>query len=191
MEAPDVPRRACSALDLEALPAPARRRRRRRAAARCSRRRPSRASAGSTGSTTTWCAPTRSTCPGIGARRRARQGHGPRAGAVGRRQRPLLLPRSVPRRDARGRRGGAQRRVRRRACRSARPTASTSATRSGRRSCGSSREAVEGIGDACRALDVPITGGNVSLYNETDGRAIYPDAGHRRRRPARARRSRA
>jgi phosphoribosylformylglycinamidine synthase subunit PurL len=35
-------------------------------------------------------------------------------------------------------------------------------------------KAVEGIGDACRALDVPITGGNVSLYNETDGRAIYP-----------------
>ncbi len=34
--------------------------------------------------------------------------------------------------------------------------------------------AVQGIGDACRALDVPITGGNVSLYNETDGRAIYP-----------------
>src|SRR5262249_3882669 len=35
-------------------------------------------------------------------------------------------------------------------------------------------KAVEGIGDACRALDVPITGGNVSLYNETDGKAIYP-----------------
>ena len=34
--------------------------------------------------------------------------------------------------------------------------------------------AVAGIGDACRALDVPITGGNVSLYNETDGRAILP-----------------
>jgi phosphoribosylformylglycinamidine synthase len=34
--------------------------------------------------------------------------------------------------------------------------------------------AVEGIGAACRALDVPITGGNVSLYNETDGKAIYP-----------------
>ena len=33
---------------------------------------------------------------------------------------------------------------------------------------------IEGIGAACRALDVPITGGNVSLYNETDGRAIYP-----------------
>jgi phosphoribosylformylglycinamidine synthase len=35
-------------------------------------------------------------------------------------------------------------------------------------------KAVEGIGTACRALDVPITGGNVSLYNETDGSAIYP-----------------
>jgi phosphoribosylformylglycinamidine synthase II len=34
--------------------------------------------------------------------------------------------------------------------------------------------AVEGITAACRALDIPITGGNVSLYNETDGRAIYP-----------------
>jgi phosphoribosylformylglycinamidine synthase subunit PurL len=35
-------------------------------------------------------------------------------------------------------------------------------------------EAVEGIAAACRALDVPITGGNVSLYNETNGEAIYP-----------------
>jgi phosphoribosylformylglycinamidine synthase len=35
-------------------------------------------------------------------------------------------------------------------------------------------EAVAGIGDACRALRIPITGGNVSLYNETDGRAILP-----------------
>ena len=35
-------------------------------------------------------------------------------------------------------------------------------------------QAVEGIGAACRALGVPITGGNVSLYNETDGNAIYP-----------------
>ncbi len=34
--------------------------------------------------------------------------------------------------------------------------------------------AVRGIGEACRALGVPITGGNVSLYNETDGRAIHP-----------------
>ncbi|MCA1649359.1 MAG: hypothetical protein LC753_03475 [Acidobacteria bacterium] len=35
-------------------------------------------------------------------------------------------------------------------------------------------EVVEGLAEACRALDIPITGGNVSLYNETDGRPIYP-----------------
>ena len=35
-------------------------------------------------------------------------------------------------------------------------------------------EAVKGMGAACRALDLPITGGNVSLYNETDGRAVLP-----------------
>ncbi|HKE87638.1 MAG TPA: phosphoribosylformylglycinamidine synthase subunit PurL [Vicinamibacterales bacterium] len=34
--------------------------------------------------------------------------------------------------------------------------------------------AVEGMGEACRALNIPITGGNVSLYNETDGRGILP-----------------
>jgi phosphoribosylformylglycinamidine synthase len=35
-------------------------------------------------------------------------------------------------------------------------------------------ECIEGIAEACRALDTPITGGNVSLYNETDGKPIYP-----------------
>jgi phosphoribosylformylglycinamidine synthase len=35
-------------------------------------------------------------------------------------------------------------------------------------------EAVEGLAEACRTLEIPITGGNVSLYNETDGSAIYP-----------------
>ena len=35
-------------------------------------------------------------------------------------------------------------------------------------------EAVRGIGDACRALDFPIVSGNVSLYNETNGRGILP-----------------
>jgi phosphoribosylformylglycinamidine synthase len=34
--------------------------------------------------------------------------------------------------------------------------------------------AIRGIADACRAFEVPITGGNVSLYNETDGQAIHP-----------------
>jgi len=35
-------------------------------------------------------------------------------------------------------------------------------------------EAIEGIAEACGSLKVPITGGNVSLYNETNGEAIYP-----------------
>lgn len=34
--------------------------------------------------------------------------------------------------------------------------------------------AVEGIADACRAFDIPIVSGNVSLYNETNGLSIYP-----------------
>jgi len=34
--------------------------------------------------------------------------------------------------------------------------------------------AVAGLGDACRALGVPVVGGNVSLYNEAGGGPIYP-----------------
>src|SRR6202049_3400111 len=33
---------------------------------------------------------------------------------------------------------------------------------------------IRGIGEAARALDFPIVSGNVSLYNETNGRAILP-----------------
>ncbi len=36
------------------------------------------------------------------------------------------------------------------------------------------KEAVEGIGEACCALGIPVVGGNVSFYNETVGRAILP-----------------
>ena len=35
-------------------------------------------------------------------------------------------------------------------------------------------EAVEGIAEACTFFEAPITGGNVSLYNETLGEGIYP-----------------
>jgi phosphoribosylformylglycinamidine synthase len=35
-------------------------------------------------------------------------------------------------------------------------------------------EAIEGIAEACRFFETPITGGNVSLYNETLGEGIYP-----------------
>jgi phosphoribosylformylglycinamidine synthase II len=36
------------------------------------------------------------------------------------------------------------------------------------------KEAVGGMGDACRALDTPVTGGNVSFYNETPVSAVFP-----------------
>jgi len=35
-------------------------------------------------------------------------------------------------------------------------------------------QAIDGIGEACTALATPITGGNVSFYNETLGKSIYP-----------------
>src|SRR5690606_33045729 len=35
-------------------------------------------------------------------------------------------------------------------------------------------EAIRGIGEACRVLETPVTGGNVSLYNENPRGAIYP-----------------
>ena len=58
-------------------------------------------------------------------------------------------------------------------------------------------EAIDGIAEACRALELPVVGGNVSFYNETSGQAILPtpiigvvglleDAGHWRRSGSRA-----
>ena len=35
-------------------------------------------------------------------------------------------------------------------------------------------EVIRGIGDACKELETPVTGGNVSFYNESNGSAIYP-----------------
>jgi phosphoribosylformylglycinamidine synthase subunit PurL len=35
-------------------------------------------------------------------------------------------------------------------------------------------ESIEGMGQACEALSLPIVSGNVSLYNDTDGRSIHP-----------------
>ena len=37
-------------------------------------------------------------------------------------------------------------------------------------------ESVRGIADACRALETPVTGGNVSFYNESGDSAIWPTA---------------
>jgi phosphoribosylformylglycinamidine synthase len=36
------------------------------------------------------------------------------------------------------------------------------------------KEAVEGMGEACRFFDTPVTGGNVSFYNESPNTAVYP-----------------
>lgn len=36
------------------------------------------------------------------------------------------------------------------------------------------KEAIRGIGDACRTLNTPVTGGNVSFYNESPDFAVYP-----------------
>jgi phosphoribosylformylglycinamidine synthase len=36
------------------------------------------------------------------------------------------------------------------------------------------REAIKGMGEACTALSTPVTGGNVSLYNESPLGAVYP-----------------
>jgi phosphoribosylformylglycinamidine synthase subunit PurL len=36
------------------------------------------------------------------------------------------------------------------------------------------KQACLGVADACRALGTPVTGGNVSLYNETSGEAVLP-----------------
>ncbi|HVT04134.1 MAG TPA: phosphoribosylformylglycinamidine synthase subunit PurL [Thermoanaerobaculia bacterium] len=35
-------------------------------------------------------------------------------------------------------------------------------------------ECIRGISDACRELNTPVVSGNVSFYNETEGKAIYP-----------------
>jgi len=36
------------------------------------------------------------------------------------------------------------------------------------------KEVVEGLSEACRAFDIPVTGGNVSFYNDTEGVSIHP-----------------
>jgi phosphoribosylformylglycinamidine synthase len=36
------------------------------------------------------------------------------------------------------------------------------------------KEAIAGMGESCRALDTPVTGGNVSFYNESETYRVYP-----------------
>ena len=112
--------------------------------------------------------------PGHGRRRRARQGHDAGAGAVGR------LQRAGSSTSIRSR-ARSWRWPRRRATSpapAAQPIGATNCLNFGNPErpeiMWQFARAVEGMGAACRALDIPITGGNVSLYNETDGRAVLP-----------------
>lgn len=64
------------------------------------------------------------------------------------------------------------------ACTGARPLAATDCLNFANPEKGSTgwrlAETIAGIGEACRALGVPIVSGNVSLYNESPERIIYP-----------------
>ncbi|HTO87468.1 MAG TPA: phosphoribosylformylglycinamidine synthase subunit PurL [Thermoanaerobaculia bacterium] len=64
------------------------------------------------------------------------------------------------------------------ACTGARPLAVTDCLNFGNPEkpevMGQFEAAVRGISDACRALEIAVVSGNVSFYNETDGRAIPP-----------------
>ena len=67
-------------------------------------------------------------------------------------------------------------------------TASTSATRPGRRRSGSCRRPSAASATPAGPSAIPVTGGNVSLYNEAPGQRDRPDAGDRRGRARRRRR---
>ncbi len=36
------------------------------------------------------------------------------------------------------------------------------------------KEVIKGMAEACKAFEIPVTGGNVSFYNDTEGASIYP-----------------
>ena len=36
------------------------------------------------------------------------------------------------------------------------------------------QQVIEGVAEACKAFEIPVTGGNVSFYNDTDGISILP-----------------
>ena len=112
------------------------------------------------------------------ARRRRRHPHRredrPRHRARHRRVRPLHRARPVRRRAARARRGVPQRRRHRRRPRRPSATASTSARPRTRRVMWQFQQAVRGLADGCAKLGIPVTGGNVSFYNQTGTTAILP-----------------
>ena len=91
-----------------------------------------------------------------------------------RRQRPLVLSRSSSRRDARGRRSGAQSGLRRSDSDRRHQLPQLRQSREKPHIMWQFSQVIDGITKACEELDTPITGGNVSFYNETLGEGIYP-----------------
>jgi phosphoribosylformylglycinamidine synthase subunit PurL len=125
-----------------------------------------------------------------GRRRRARQRNRHLDRDVARWQRPLLLSRSARRREA-----AVAECCRNLATTGALPVAATNNLNFGNPErpeiMAQLVEAIEGIAEACAFFETPITGGNVSLYNETLGEGDLPDAGAGHRRPDEDRAARA
>ena len=150
----------------------------RRPQASCSPAPTSAPSAGSTSSTTPWCRPT--PCSGPGGEAGVMRIKG--TGTPGH-ERGLAMAL-----DGNGRwayldpKLGAMHAVaeaaRKVACTGATPVAATNCLNFGNPEkpeiMAQLSAAIDGIAEACTALGTPITGGNVSLYNETRGEGIYP-----------------
>ena len=139
-----------------------------------SRRRTSAAARGSTAATTTSSARARSAAR---ASTRPSSGCGPslpRARRLARRPGPDRAARPAHRRRARRARGGAQRRLHRRRAARADRLPQLRQPGEARDRLGARRGDRGRWPQACEALGIPVVSGNVSLYNETDGRAIHP-----------------
>src|SRR5581483_9456413 len=127
----------------------------------CSTRQTSPRSSGFTASTITWCAPTRWCCR-VRSLAMSLDGNGRYCAAN-------------PLEGAKLAVAEAARNV---VCSGARPLAITNclnfASPERPEVMKSFSDTVDGISEVCRALGTPVTGGNVSFYNETEGRGIYP-----------------
>ena len=135
---------------------------------------PSPASAGSIGSTTRRFEVEHAGGPRLRRRSRSREGHLQGPGHEDRRQRTLWMARPLRGRPAGRGRGLPQRRGLGSDPPGRDQLPQLRQTPSGPRSWASSSWPSGAWATPCRAFGVPITGGNVSLYNETDGAAIYP-----------------
>ena len=159
--------------------------------ARCSRRPRLPRSAGSGSNTITWCARTRSKRPGAGDAAVVR---------IKGTKRALALSTDGNGRWCRldpfvGAQLAVAEAARNVACSGAKPMAATNCLNFGNPEkpevMWQFSRAIDGIAAACTALEIPITGGNVSFYNETLGRSDRSDAGSRRARNDRRRFARA